>query len=331
MEEAAYWHALANGDAQCDLCPHHCVIREAGSGRCRVRSVHDGRLRAAGYGRVSAMHLDPIEKKPLYHFAPGSEILSIGGWGCNLVCAFCQNWTISQRVEEGADRWTPARIVERALCERSAGIAYTYNEPLINMEFVLACARAARERGLYNVLVTNGFVEAAPAGALLPWIDALNIDIKSMSDSYYRRHCGGSLYPVLRFAEQAAAAGCHVEITNLVIPGLNDAPERLAELVVWIRKKLGASVPLHLSAYHPQYKMNVPATQAEVLEQARGICRQELSYVYLGNIVATSGQNTDCPQCGNLLVSRRGYATRMLGIRKGVCARCGRKADFVQV
>ncbi len=326
---AEYAFKRADGRWECRLCPHHCVLREGQVGICHVRVATAGGLVAAGYGHISSSHIDPMEKKPLYHFHPGEPIFSLGGWGCNFGCAFCQNWTISQAAELRGVPSTAADIVKSALGSGCRWVAYTYNEPLVGFEFVRDCSRLVREAGAGNVLVTNGFVEEAPAAELLPLTDALNVDIKSMDESFYRRQCRGRLAPVLRFCRQAVAAGCHVEITNLIIPALNDAPGQIEQLAVWIRDNLGAATPLHLSAYHPDYKSSAEATPPEILLQAHDICRRHLAYVYLGNIRTTRGQDTICPGCGHTWVSRRGYEVTVPGLRDGVCAKCGRKSDVV--
>lgn len=330
MKTALYWHPREDGAAQCDLCPHGCVIREGRQGLCHVRGMRDGELQALGYGAVSSAHVDPIEKKPLYHFLPGSQIFSIGGWGCNFGCVFCQNWTISQEahLEEG-ERTTPADVARVAGARGSVGVAYTYNEPVIGLEFVLDCAQAVREAGYKNVLVTNGYLNSGPAAELLPLMDALNIDIKSMDERFYREQCKGSLAPVLAFAEQAAGLKCHVEITNLLVPGLNDADEQLASLAGWIAGHLGAGTALHLSAYRPQYRSRIPATTVASLLRAHAICASYLPYVYIGNVMTEDGQSTKCPQCGKVCISRCGYDIQVSGIKNGACATCGRKLEVV--
>jgi pyruvate formate lyase activating enzyme len=208
MKEAAYWRKLTDDMGQCVLCPHFCKIREGRAGLCRTRAFHEGRLTALGYGRISSQHVDPMEKKPLYHFHPGSSVFSVGGWGCNFACVFCQNASISQQGPErqGGAATTPAELVEQAVGSGCGAVAYTYNEPLVNIEFVLDCARLAREKGILNVLVTNGFVNPEPAADLLPLIDALNVDIKCIEDDFYTRQCRGALQPVLDFCVQAPAA-----------------------------------------------------------------------------------------------------------------------------
>jgi pyruvate formate lyase activating enzyme len=311
---AEFWDAAPGGRVQCRLCPHHCQIAEGRYGACRVRRSVAGELRAAGYGLVSSAHVDPVEKKPLYHFHPGEAIYSIGGWGCNFACRFCQNWSISQALGAGR-RCRPEDVVGQARASGCRLLAYTYNEPLVGFEFVRDCSRLARAAGLRNVLVTNGYVEREPAAQLLPLTAALNVDIKSSDESFYHTQCRGRLQPVLDFCCQARAAGCHLEITNLLIPGLNDQPDAIERLVRWVREHLGAETPLHFSAYHPDYQSTIEPTPPETLQQAYRLGRQHLTYVYLGNVRAAEGQDTACPACGNVLVRRRGYAVERRGLR----------------
>jgi len=329
MKEALFWHAAENGKIGCELCPHLCQIADGKRGICGIRLAREGRLYAAAYGLISSAHIDPIEKKPLYHFYPGSQIFSIGGWGCNFKCSFCQNWTISQQVELESPVISPEKIATAAQQEKSIGIAYTYNEPLINIEYVAECARLVRKAGRVNVLVTNGYVEKKSAEFILPLIDAMNIDIKSMEDEFYKKQCSGSLQPVLEFCKQAVAAGCHVEITNLIIPGLNDRDDHIRKLAEWIFTNLGEKTPLHLSAYHPEFKMNLPSTPSKTLERAYRLCRAILPYVYVGNVIANFGQNTLCPKCGAELILRQGYRTKIVGLKGKSCAKCGRRADVI--
>jgi pyruvate formate lyase activating enzyme len=331
MKTAKFWHKTDKGCVQCELCPHGCCVAEGNTGICKVRGVENGELIAMGYGIVSSAHVDPIEKKPLYHFYPGKEIFSIGGWGCNLGCSFCQNWTISQQFIPESERRTPDEMVSAAANAGSIGIAYTYNEPLIGIEFVQDCAALAKAQGLVNVLVSNGYIMPAPAAELLPLIDAANVDIKSMDDNFYLKQCKGRLDPVLDFCKQAIAAGTHIEITNLIIPTLNDEMKLLETLAKWMADNLGKGVPLHLSAYHPQYKLKIPATEHGALEKAYEICRKHLLYVYVGNVWTSKGQDTQCPDCGEIIISRQGYATDVCGMNDDVCVKCGRKIEGVFV
>jgi len=329
METARYWEGTGAGKIHCTLCPHGCTLGEGQTGLCHVRTVNEGSLQAAGYGLISSAQVDPIEKKPLYHFHPGEEIFSIGGWGCNFACVFCQNWTISQQVIKGNRAYTPEQIIAKARQMGGIGIAYTYNEPLVSIEFVQDCAALARQAGLKNVLVTNGYINSGPAADLLPLIDALNVDVKSMDDAFYVKKCRGHVQPVMDLAEQAHAAGCHVEITNLIIPGCNDDDALVESLAEWVASALGPHTPLHLSAYRPQFKLQIPATTAEQLVHAHELALKHLAYVYLGNVRGSTGQDTVCPGCGATLISRSGYCTRLSGVTDGVCAGCRRPVDFV--
>jgi len=330
LHAAEYWSRREDGRADCRLCPHHCAIPEGKAGLCKVRGVRGGELKALGYGLLSSAHIDPVEKKPLYHFFPGASIFSIGGWGCNFGCTFCQNWPISQKFADSDERYLPADMVAKVRASGCKLIAYTYNEPLVGFEFVRDCCRLIKQAGFRNVLVTNGYIEEAPAAELLPFVAALNVDLKSMEDEFYRRQCGGRLAPVLDFCRQAVKAGCHVELTNLVIPTLNDRPDLFERLARWIHDELGRNVPLHLSAYRPEFKATLPATPPETLTAASRICREKLQYVYVGNVWTPEGQDTCCPECGSVLVSRRGYTARRPGLRDGHCRQCGRAADIVE-
>jgi len=327
--DAEYWSVGEDGVVVCGLCPHHCHLREGRDGLCKVRGVRDGRLKALGYGVISSAHIDPVEKKPLYHFHPGAPVYSIGGWGCNFGCVFCQNWSISQRMEYHGTMHLPGELIPKAAETGCELIAYTYNEPLVGFEFVRDCCVLARERRLKNILVTNGYIDPVPAKELLPLVDALNVDIKSMSEDFYRRQCKGSLAPVLEFTRMARETGCHVEITNLVIPGLNDGDEAFETLARWIAGTLDERVPLHLSAYHPDYKASFPATPPSLLIRAATLCRRFLKYVYIGNVMLGEGQATICPGCGHPLIAREGYQIYAEGIRNGECRHCGRKADVI--
>ncbi|RJP27249.1 MAG: AmmeMemoRadiSam system radical SAM enzyme [Actinobacteria bacterium] len=327
MKEALYYEKLEGGKVHCLLCPQDCRIAEGKRGLCGVRRNSGGILYSEIYNRAMARGMDPIEKKPLYHFHPGALIYSLGTRGCNQSCDFCQNWHMLQPDASTAEI-TSRQAVDEALAEGSMGLAYTYNEPTIWYEFVLECSQAAREAGLANVLVTNGSINAEPFAQLAPFIDAMNIDVKSMDPEFYRKICSSQLEPVLATCRAAKAAGIHVEITNLVIPTLNDSDERFGELVDFVAG-LGPEVPLHFSAYFPSYKMTIEPTPLDSLLRAQEIARRKLYYVYLGNVAARDGSDTHCPQCDNLLIARRGYRTSIAGIKDGKCDNCGRKADVV--
>jgi pyruvate formate lyase activating enzyme len=327
LHEARFYRKLEDNRVQCLLCPQGCTIAPGKTGICLARENHDGTLIAASYGQATSVAMDPIEKKPLYHFHPGADILSIGSWGCNFKCAFCQNWGISQQ-RAPSDYVPPPDAVKLAKQHRSIGISYTYNEPLVSYEYVYDTSKLAREAGLVNVLVTNGSINPGPLAELLPLIDALNIDIKSIREDFYRRLCHARLQPVLDTCI-AARKACHVEVTNLVIPGQNDSEQDLTDLADWIAANLGREMPVHLSAYFPRYQMRERPTPPETLNMAYGIFKQQLDFVYIGNVVASHGSNTTCKSCGQLLIERHGYSVRVLGLRGSTCSKCGAANNII--
>lgn len=327
MKEALYYERLEDGRVHCLLCPQDCRIAEGKKGFCKVRVNIGGTLYSEIYNRAMARAMDPIEKKPLYHFHPGTSIYSLGTRGCNQSCDFCQNWHMLQS-DALTGEITAQDAVDAAVRAGSIGIAYTYNEPTIWYEFVLECSQLSRERGLANVLVSNGSVNPAPFSRLAPFVDAMNIDVKSMDPEFYRKICGSKLEPVLSTCWAAVEAGILLEITNLIIPTLNDSDDHFNRLVDFVAG-LGPQVPLHFSAYFPSHKMTIEPTPLEALLRAREIASRKLYYVYLGNVVISDGSHTHCPQCGNLLVARRGYGTTIKGIRDGKCDNCGREVDMV--
>jgi pyruvate formate lyase activating enzyme len=326
--EAAYYEKRPDGKAQCHLCPHECLLAEGKKGICNIRRNEGGRLIASGYGECTSLSMDPIEKKPLYHFHPGKSILSTGPNGCNFACKFCQNWTISQEEVDTA-YVTPKDLVTLAGKHGSLGISYTYSEPLIWFEYLRDAGTLAHEAGLVNVLVTNGFINPEPLEELLPLIDAMNIDLKASSEDFYRQQCGGRLEPVLETI-RAAYNKCHIELTNLVIPTLNDSDEDLDRLIAWVAE-LGVEIPLHFSRYFPHHKLNLPPTPESTLVRAYEKARKRLRYVYLGNVALEGTSDTHCYQCQALLVVRSGYRTRIVGLSGGKCRSCGARADFVGV
>jgi pyruvate formate lyase activating enzyme len=323
QKEARYYHREQDR-VVCELCPHHCRLGEGKLGLCHVRKAEEGRLWTLNYGRVSSLNLDPIEKKPLFHFHPGSSILSLGTVGCNLACRFCQNWEISQG-NAPTQPLSPEQAVMLAKRERgNLGVCYTYNEPFIWFEYVLDTARLAREAGLKNVLVTNGYVEEEPRRELLPHLDAMNVDVKSMRDEFYERLCRAKASPPRRTVEAAKEAGCWVEVTNLLIPGWNDREEEIGELVDWVAA-VDAEMPLHFSRYHPAYKLTEPATPLATLERARSRAMEKLKHVYIGNVWGRGGEDTVCPGCGRSVIERRGFQVLRQELNSGRCAHCGRK------
>ncbi|MDH7577489.1 MAG: AmmeMemoRadiSam system radical SAM enzyme [Bacillota bacterium] len=330
MQEARYYEKIEGDRVWCHLCPQNCRIRPGHVGFCRARKNEGGVLYTLNYGRISAWGVDPIEKKPLYHFYPGSQIFSVGTFGCNFHCGFCQNWQIAHG-DPLTQKCSPGELVEIALeaKERSGsiGIAYTYSEPMIWYEYVFDVAKLAREKGLKNVLVTNGSVQEEPLRELLPYVDAMNVDVKAFTNQFYREICHGRLDPVLRTVEEARN-WCHVEITNLIVPTKNDAEEEIKALVDWIAS-LDPALPLHFSRYFPQYKLNLPPTPLGTLKKAREIALQKLQYVYIGNAPELGVDDTFCPVCRNLLVERTGYRTSVHGLRAGRCTQCGTTIEIV--
>jgi pyruvate formate lyase activating enzyme len=286
-----------------------------------------GRLMAVTYGLSTSFNVDPMEKKPLYHFHPGSQILSIGPNACNLGCQFCQNFQISQQAAP-TTYLPPADVAKAALkISGCAGVAYTYTEPLMWYEYILDAAEAVKKAGLKNVLVTNGYLEPEPYDAILPLIDALNVDIKSMDEEFYRKICKGKLAPVLRNVEKTAGRA-HIEITNLVIPGLNDKDDNFERLAKYLAG-IDPFIPLHFSRYFPMYKMKNPATPPDTLFRAADIAKQWLKYVFVGNIYAGGYDDTHCPECNALLVRRDGYEVNAEGLKDGKCASCGANPRIV--
>jgi len=326
-KEALFWEKREDGKIQCLLCPVGCVIAEGKMGVCMGRKNEGGTLYATNYGRLVSIAIDPIEKKPLYHFHPGTQILSTGPNGCNMRCQQCQNWTISQE-ESPTEFVTPEDLVRIASNEDSVGIAYTYTEPLIWYEYVLDTAKIARENDLANVLVTNGYIHEEPLKKLLPHVDAMNIDLKSMEDDFYKKICKAKLPPVLRAIELSHKNGIHIEITNLLMPTLNDSEEQIQKLVDFVAD-LSDRIPVHFSRYFPSYQMDLPPTPMESLQKAFLLAKRKLKYVFIGNAYIPNTSNTYCPQCNNLLVKRNGYHTAVVGIKDRKCGNCGVSADVV--
>ncbi|MGB2981179.1 MAG: AmmeMemoRadiSam system radical SAM enzyme [Candidatus Zixiibacteriota bacterium] len=326
-KEALFWEKREDGKIQCLLCPVGCVIAEGKAGVCMGRKNEGGNLYAANYGSLVSIAIDPIEKKPLYHFHPGTQILSTGPNGCNMSCQNCQNWTISQE-ESPTELVTPEDLVRVASNENSAGIAYTYTEPLIWYEYVLDTAKIAREKKLTNVLVTNGYIHEEPLKKLLPFIDAMNIDLKSMDDDFYKKVCKAKLAPVLRTIELAHQNEIHIEITNLLIPTMNDSEEQIQKLVDFVAG-LSDRIPVHFSRYFPAYRMDLPPTPMQSLQKAFLLAKRKLKHVFVGNAYIPNTSNTYCPVCNNLLIERNGYHTSVVGIKDKKCGNCGAAVDVV--
>jgi pyruvate formate lyase activating enzyme len=308
------------------LCARGCVLAEGERGQCHARINDAGTMRSLVYGRPVAVHTDPIEKKPFYHFMPGSMAYSLGTAGCPLHCQFCQNWEISQSKPEDHDGafFTPQAIAAAAR-ERAPILAFTYNEPTVFIEYFTDIARAARPMGMRSVLVSCGFMNEAPLAEMCEALDAIKIDLKGFSDDFYSRVSRAELKPVLRSIRQVARSGKHLEIVNLVVPTLNDAEPMLRDLADWIAGEVGTDVPVHFTRFHPDYKLqNLPPTPIETLERAREIALAKgIRYAYVGNAPGHPGNHTYCPACDRVVIRRSGFFVEENAIENGACRFCG--------
>jgi pyruvate formate lyase activating enzyme len=325
---ARWWHTLPDGRIQCDLCPRDCVLHEGQRGACFVRQMANGAMQLTTYGRSSGFCIDPIEKKPLNHFYPGSSILSFGTAGCNLGCKFCQNWDISKSrdMDRLMDSASPQMIAAAAKKHLADAVAYTYNDPVIFAEYAIDTAIACHEQGIHNVAVTAGYIHPEPARAFFKVMDAANVDLKAFSDNFYHKLCASHLQPVLdTLAYIHHHTDCWLEITTLLIPGQNDSPAELRDMTRWIATELGSDVPLHFTAFHPDWKMaDIPATPAANLTMARQIALDAgLHHVYTGNIHDITGGTTFCTQCKTPLIVRDWYDIKAYALtQNGECPNC---------
>jgi len=327
----ADWESQDCLGVQCKLCPFLCFLPEGFRGICRVRMNVGGRLRTLVYAQPVSVHIDPIEKKPVYHMLPGSRIFSIATVGCNLRCSFCQNWEISQCNPEEAKTagqiMTPEQVVDAAIENNCNSIAYTYSEPIVFYEYVLDIARLSRQKGLRNVLVSAGYINREPLIKLAPYFDVFKIDLKGFNEQFYRKVVGGDLKYILATLKELHNLGVLTEVVNLVVPSLNDDMIEIAGMCKWIYDNMGLDTPLFFSRFTPQYKLgNLPATPIETLEKARSIAMDAgLRYVYIGNVPGHPGESTYCPSCGRMLIHRYGYAILENNIKNGRCAFCGKE------
>ena len=326
---ARYWHKLDDGRIQCDVCPRYCQLKDGQRGLCFVRKREGDQLILTTYGRSSGFAIDPIEKKPLNHFYPGTPVLSFGTAGCNLSCKFCQNWDISKSREmdtlmEQAEPQTIARAAKELGCR---SVAYTYNDPVIFLEYAVDTAKACRELGVENVAVTAGYITEQARGEFFEYMDAVNVDLKGFTNDFYKKLCAGELEPVLETLKYIRhETDAWLEITTLIIPHNNDSDEELDQMTRWIRDNLGPSVPLHFSAFHPDWKMaDIPETSPEMLRRAREIAMKNgLRYVYTGNVHDVEGGTTFCHQCGTALIKRDWYTLLEWNLDEhGNCKHCG--------
>lgn len=323
------WKEGRTMSAQCEICPRGCVLEEGEAGNCRARKNIGGKITLTTYGFPCAVHVDPVEKKPMFHFLPGTTSFSIATAGCNLHCRNCQNWEISQAKPEDVPAYDlpPDKVVAKALEHKCASIAYTYTDPVIFYEYARDCSIKAREKGLKNILVTAGYINQKPLKEICKVTDGANIDLKAYSDKFYRDVCKGTLKPVLDALVTSKKCGVEVEVTNLVLPTLNDSDDDFKNLSKWVKENMGAETPLHFSKFHPDYLMkNLPPTPGETLFKAREIAKSEgLKNVYIGNLASSDGENTYCPECGKLLIKRTGFSIDMNEIKAGHCPKCSTK------
>lgn len=327
MKAAILYKKINGNRIQCQLCPHRCTLIDGQLGVCRVRKNIDGELYSLNYDRVAATHLDPIEKKPLYHFLPGSSSFSLATMGCNFSCKFCQNHSLSVVVEESAihgDPITPEQLVATARKHRAASISYTYSEPTIYFELMLETARLAREAGMKNVIITNGYMTPEALEMIAPYLDAANVDIKAFSEDFYLKYCGGRLMPVLETVKAMKKKGVWVEITTLLIPGVNTDKKEINDLASFIAG-VDTGMPWHISRFFPQHRLlDIPITPTEAIYRALETGKRlGIKYLYGGNITSDEWSDTDCPGCGALLIERSGYQVSLVHLQQGKCDQCG--------
>jgi pyruvate formate lyase activating enzyme len=334
LYDALLYDELEDKAVRCNLCAHRCIIKEGHRGICQVRENRDGKLYTLVYGNLISKNVDPVEKKPLYHFYPSSLAFSIATPGCNFRCPWCQNWQISQMPREmhmpELERVMPEEIVRQAINTGCQSIAYTYSEPTIFFEYSYDVAKLAKEKGLKNIYVTNGFMTREMLEMFQPYLDAANVDIKAFRDEPYRRLMGGRLQPVLDSCKLMKELGIWLEVTTLIVPGVNDDPEELKELATFIVEELGTETPWHLSKFYPQYKMKDRGpTEEKILFKTKEMGESlGLNYIYIGNVYGR--YSTKCEKCGHELISRSGYTTRIVGLdSEGKCEKCGTRLDGV--
>lgn len=328
MKEAMFYVKEEEQKVRCNLCNHHCLIMPGKHGICGVRENRDGVLYSLVYGQVIARNIDPIEKKPLFHFHPGSKSYSIATVGCNFHCLFCQNYEISQLPKDekriAGESFPPEEVVAAAEKLKCQSISYTYTEPTIFFEYAYDSARLANERGIKNVFVSNGYMSQAAIKTIQPYLHAANIDLKAYSENFYKEICGGKLKPVLENLNLMKKLGIWVEVTTLIIPTLNDSEKELQEIAAFIRTELGPETPWHVSRFHPMYRLTrVPSTPVQTVLKAREIgLKAGLYYVYSGNIPGQGGENTYCHKCGDLLIERLGFTILQYNVNNGKCPKC---------
>ncbi len=327
--KAAYFKLLDDKNVRCILCPHKCLLKPGETGKCRVRHNVDGVLETEVFNNISAMAVDPIEKKPLYHFYPGTDIVSIGSFGCNMKCPFCQNHEISQPSVSVMNRRkneisASAILSEAKRIDTNIGLAFTYNEPIVWYEFMMDLATRAKKAGIATVMVSNGYISSEPLKGLIEFIDAFNIDLKAFNNDFYRKYTGAAIKPVLNTLKDIVTSGRHLEITYLIIPGYNDNQDEFRDCILWIVDNLGPDVILHLSRYFPNYQFTAPPTPSQTVVELYNIAKDKINFVYPGNINIPGIMDTLCPDCGLTITSRSGYFIKHLNTEDGNCSQCER-------
>ena len=334
IKEGVLFEKLPDNKVKCQVCSHRCTIADEKFGLCRTRQNKNGKLYTLIYNTVSSEAVDPIEKKPLYHFMPGTLSYSLGTIGCNFRCQHCQNWNISQvtLVESHTMEITPEAAIRRALASGSKSISWTYNEPTIWHEYTYDSAVLAKIAGLKTIYVTNGYITPEALRRIAPYLDVFRVDIKSFSDDFYRKICGARLAPVLESTKLAKELGMHIETITLVIPSKNDSPEEITQIVRWVHENLGADTPMHFTRFHPLYKMDdLEPTPVDTLEMAYDIAKKVgMRFVYLGNVAGHKYENTYCPKCNTLLIDRMGFRVTEVKIKDGKCPECGENIEIVE-
>jgi len=330
-----YFTSLAGGDIECNLCPNQCRIPDGERGLCRVRKNIGGKCYSLVYGNPCVINLDPIEKKPFLHVLPGTNSLSIATAGCNFDCKFCQNWEISQAFPEEVYSYDvpPEIVVKKAMEIGARSIAYSYVEPTIFFEYMYDIACIAKDSGLMNVMHTNGYINKSPLKKLCKVMDAAQVDLKGFTELFYDELCGGGLTPVLETLKTIIQEKVHLEITNLVIPTKNDDISEIRKMCIWIKKELGASIPIHFNRFYPLHKLErLPSTPVLTLEKAREVAISSgLEYVYIGNIPGHEAWNTFCPECGRIVIKRSGYMLEEMLLQEGSCVYCGRRIPGIWI
>lgn len=324
--QALHWKKIDAQTVQCNLCPNQCMLTNGTRGLCKVRQCMDGKLYSLVYGRIAAYHIDPIEKKPLYHFLPGNDALSVATAGCNFSCKFCQNWQLSQSQPEELDSQyiTPVQLVKQAKEHKTPVIAFTYNEPSIQYEYIYDTVQVAKKNNISCVIISNGYLNKQASEMIYPLLNAIKIDFKAYSQKFYSEICGGNLSPVLSNIELAKKKNVWLELVNLVIPTLNDNPDDIGAMVRFIKTHCGSTTPLHFTRFYPIYKLkNIPPTPVSTLERCREIALAEgLKYVYIGNVPGHSANNTYCHNCGKPVIERSGFYTTTNKLKSGKCPYC---------